>query len=139
MMEKTTDDTDDIKLLFDEAKAKIDISKEVANRYGPQAGITMYEVLVNLDEVPIVKMEDNRILLISNGVSFPMWGECVRTINPNTLRNPSNCSEIRKVVNSALYCFNPPPKQQPTYSSKSTYSSALRVFNMLNDIAIPTS
>lgn len=126
--------TDDIKLLFEEASIKINISREVSEKYGPQAGITLYEILINLDEMPTVKMEKGRILLINKGVCFPIWERYVRTINPKSLRNPSNCSEIRHVINSALYCMNPPPEQEPTYSSKPVQSSALKVFSMLNEI-----
>jgi hypothetical protein len=126
--------TEDIKLLFEEASIKINISKEVAAKYGPQAGITLYEILINLDEMPTIKLENSRVLLINKGVCFPMWERHIRTINPKSLRSPSNCPEIRHVVNSALYCLNAPPEREPTYSSKPVQNSALKVFSMLNEI-----
>lgn len=105
------------------------ISEEVSEKYGPQAGATIREILIGLDEVPTV-------ILLNKGVCFPIWRQYVRTINPKALRNPSNSPEIRYIVDSALYCMNPPTEVYPSKSeSAQRSSSALKVFSILNGVS----
>lgn len=111
-------ENEDIKLLFEEAQAKLEVSKAASDKYGPQAGITLYEVLLGLDINPVVRFESDRITLAHKGVAFPIWKETVRTIDPKALRSPSICPQIRDLINAAKYCFKKPPSGRTAHGSQ---------------------
>jgi hypothetical protein len=126
---------DPVQLLFDELKAKVEVSKEASIRYGPQAGITLYEILITLDVNPLIEMNPDRIILSHNGVRFPIWLGAVRTINPRALRSASNCPTICRIVSAAAYCFNLEEEVAKPELKKCTESDALKVFSILNELS----
>ena len=127
-------ENEDIKLLFEEAQAKLEVSKAASDKYGPQAGITLYEVLLGLDINPVVRFESDRITLAHDGVVFPLWGETIRTINPKALRSPTICPRIRDLVNAAQYCFTrPTPSEKRTHRKEGARDSAIKILRLLGD------
>jgi len=130
---------EDVKLLIEEAQAKLSISKEATSRYGSQAGMTLYETLMELDISPVVIFGGDRITLSYNGVSFPIWLSRVRTINPKALRFRDNCPEIREILTSASYCFNhrPGPFEEAVDRREeidNTRESAIKIMRILSDL-----
>jgi hypothetical protein len=121
---------------FEELKAKLEIAKLAASRYGDQAGATLYEILIELDINPLIAMREDRITLSHDGICFPIWISSVRTINPKALRNASNCQEIRSIVNSVLYCFSHHHHDviEAKEPKKCTGSDALKVFSILKEL-----
>ena len=123
---------DELADAFNEAQDKLTIARAIADRYGPQAGLTTYEVLVDLPFTPDLICRDDLILVCNDGIQFPLHLYAIRTINPKELRTVQNCGIIRSVMAGVSYCFNVEASRK--HEKDKVRESALGMFRQLDKL-----